>query len=36
MNDISFPPEAKIEMHNIEAHLSQKFEKISFKFNAGL
>lgn len=36
MNDISFTPEAKLEMDNIEADLSQKFEKIGFKFNAGL
>ena len=36
MNDISFTPEATLEMDNIETNLSQKFEKIGFKFNAGL
>ena len=36
MNDISFTPYAAQEMNELEPNLSQKFEKIGFKFDAGI
>ena len=36
MNDISFTPYAAQEMNELEPNLSKKFEKIGFKFNAGV
>ena len=36
MNDISFTPYAAQEMNKLEPNLSKKFEKIGFKFNAGV
>ena len=35
MNDISFTPNAAKQMNDIETNLSNKFEKIGFKFTAG-
>ena len=36
MNDISFTPYAAQEMNELEPNLSKKFEKIGFKFDAGI
>ena len=36
MNDISFTPHAAQKMNDIQPDLSKKFEKIGFKFNAGI
>jgi len=36
MNDISFTHFAASHMEHIEPNLSQKFEDVGFKFNAGI
>ena len=36
MNDIAFTPAAADKINSVEPNLVKQFEKVGFKFNAGL